>query len=323
MPRRFLQILARENNPIVESEQSGRLELARFIAHADNPLTARVMVNRVWQWHFGTGLVASSDNFGTLGDRPSHPELLDRLAAYFVESGWSVKRLHRLILGSSVYRMQSSVSNPEAEIVDANNRLLWRFPRRRLEVEALRDSILALSSRLDRVMGGTIFDYKGKSAVDDYYRGLFSAGKGGYGFDAYRSGRRSLYLPVVRNQLFPMFQLFDFADSNAVTSKRGDSTVATQALFMMNSPFVKEQATHFAEELLSQEGVDDRDRVRLAHWKVLARPPSEGETEQALSYLASERPVREEGKPLEETRREAWVSYCQLLFGLNEFMYID
>ncbi len=323
-PRRFLQILTGGNNPIVDSEQSGRLELARFIAHADNPLTARVMVNRIWQWHFGTGLVASSDNFGTLGDRPSHPELLDRLAAYFVESGWSVKRLHRLILRSSTYRMQSGVSPPRAEVVDASNRLFWRFPRRRLEVEALRDSILALSGRLDRTMGGSIFDYKGKSQVDDYFRGLFSAGQGGHNFDAYQSGRRSLYLPVVRNQLFPMFQLFDFADSNAVTSRRGDSTVATQALFMMNSPFVKRQAIHFAEELLSQEGADDRSRVRLAHQKVLARSPSEGETEQALNYLAAYRPAREAtGPQKEEARRKAWASYCQLLFGLNEFMYID
>ena len=324
VPRRFLQILDRGRNGIVDSDQSGRLELARFIASPDNPLTARVMVNRIWQWHFGTGLVASSDNFGTLGDRPSHPELLDRLAAYFVESGWSVKQLHRLILNSSAYRMQSGISNPAAEVADAGNRLLWRFPRRRLEAEALRDAILALSGRLDRTMGGSIFDYKGKSAVDDYYRGLFSAGKGGYGFDAYRSGRRSLYLPVVRNQLFPMFQLFDFADSNAVTSRRGDSTVAPQALFLMNSPFVMEQARHFAEDLLSREGADDRERVELAHRKVLARPPSDRETEQALAYLAAY--PRAEGTAQDENaeaRQEAWASYCQLLFGLNEFMYIE
>ena len=324
VPRRFLQILDRGDNGIVDSDQSGRLELARFIASPDNPLTARVMVNRIWQWHFGTGLVASSDNFGTLGDRPSHPELLDRLAAWFVESGWSVKQLHRLILNSSAYRMQSGVSNPAAEVADAGNRLLWRFPRRRLEAEALRDAILALSGRLDRTMGGSIFDYKGKSAVDDYYRGLFSAGQGGYGFDAYRSGRRSLYLPVVRNQLFPMFQLFDFADSNAVTSRRGDSTVAPQALFLMNSPFVLEQARHFAADLLSREGADDRERVELAHLKVLARPPSDRETRQALAYLAAyprtQGPGEAEGS---EGRREAWASYCQLLFGLNEFMYIE
>ena len=324
VPRRFLQILDEGPNGIVDSDQSGRLELARFIASPDNPLTARVMVNRIWQWHFGTGLVASSDNFGTLGDRPSHPELLDRLAAYFVQSGWSIKQLHRLILNSSAYRMQSGISNPPAEVADAANRLLWRFPRRRLEAEALRDAILALSGRLDRTMGGSIFDYKGKSAVDDYYRGLFSAGKGGYGFDAYRSGRRSLYLPVVRNQLFPMFQLFDFADSNAVTSRRGDSTVAPQALFLMNSPFVMEQARHFAEDLLSRETADDRERVQLAHRKVLARPPSAEETEQALEYLAAyprkQGPGEAEGA---ENRREAWASYCQLLFGLNEFMYIE
>ena len=324
VPRRFLQILDQGPDGIVDSDQSGRLELARFIASPDNPLTARVMVNRIWQWHFGTGLVASSDNFGTLGDRPSHPELLDRLAAWFVESGWSVKQLHRLILNSSAYRMQSGISNPAAEVADAGNRLLWRFPRRRLEAEALRDAILALSGRLDRTMGGSIFDYKGKSAVDDYYRGLFSAGKGGYGFDAYRSGRRSLYLPVVRNQLFPMFQLFDFADSNAVTSRRGDSTVAPQALFLMNSPFVMEQARHFAEDLLSLETADDRERVALAHRKVLARPPSDRETEQALAYLAGYPKVQETNQAERaEARREAWASYCQLLFGLNEFMYIE
>ena len=324
VPRRFLQILDGSRSGIVDSDQSGRLELARFIASPDNPLTARVMVNRIWQWHFGTGLVASSDNFGTLGDRPSHPELLDRLAAYFVESGWSVKQLHRLILNSSLYRMQSGVSDPAAEVADAGNRLLWRFPRRRLEAEALRDAILALGGRLDRTMGGSIFDYKGKSAVDDYYRGLFSAGKGGYGFDAYRSGRRSLYLPVVRNQIFPMFQLFDFAGSNAVTSRRGDSTVAPQALFLMNSPFVMEQARHFAENLLSRAGVNDRERVELAHLKVLARPPSDDETEQALAYLAAYPRIQGAGEAERaETRRQAWASYCQLLFGLNEFMYIE
>ena len=324
VPRRFLQILDRGQGSVVNSEQSGRLELARFIARPDNPLTARVMVNRIWQWHFGRGLVASSDNFGSLGDRPSHPGLLDRLAAHFMDSGWSVKQLHRLILHSSLYRMQSGVSNPAAEVADADNRLLWRFPRRRLEAEALRDAVLALSGRLDRTMGGSIFDYQGKSAVDDYFRGLFSAGKGGYGFEAYRSGRRSLYLPVVRNQLFPMFQLFDFADSNAVTSRRGDSTVSTQALFMMNSPFVMQQARHFAEDLLSREGADDRELVALAHRRVLARPPSDRETEQALAYLAAYPRIQGAGEAEgAETRRQAWASYCQLLFGLNEFMYIE
>ena len=324
VPRRFLQILSHKENPVISGEQSGRLELAKAIANSNNPLTARVMVNRIWQWHFGTGLVATSDNFGKLGEKPSHPKLLDRLASYFVSSGWSIKQMHRLLLMSSTYKMQSSIRNPQAEVADANNRLLWKFPRHRLEVEALRDAMLAISGSLDRTMQGSIFDYEEKTDAVDHFLGLFSAANAGYEFEAYQSVRRSIYLPVVRNQLFPLFKIFDFADSNAVTSKRNDSTVATQALYMMNSLFVKKQASRFAERLLNLKVENENARINLAHLNTLGRLPSVIEKNQALTYLKRYNQNENNLSYKEQNfSLDAWSSYCQLLFGLNEFLYID
>ena len=211
-PRGFLRIIASENHPPIETEQSGRLELARWIAGSDNPLTPRVMVNRIWQGHFGRGLVATSDNFGSTGETPSHPELLDWLASRFIESGWSIKAVHRLILLSNTYQMQS-FPRKDGQQVDPDNRLVWRMNRRRLDTEQLRDSILAISGQLDRTIGGDIFDWQDKNDTVDTERGLFAAGLAGEGFEAYNSPRRSLYVPVVRNQLPGMFQQFDFADA--------------------------------------------------------------------------------------------------------------
>ena len=338
-PRGVLQIIAGENNSSIKTEQSGRLELARWIASLDNPLTARVMVNRIWQGHFGTGLVASSGNFGSTGENPSHPELLDWLASRFIESGWSIKSMHRLILLSNTYQMQS-LPREEGEKADPDNRLIWRANRRRLDTEQLRDSVLAISGRLDRTIGGDIWDWQDKnSTVVDAERGLYAAAKAGQGFDAYNSPRRCIYLPVVRNQLPNMFQTFDFADANAVTARRNDTTVAPQALFMLNSAFVRDESAHFAKRLLEEmpehplfERVyrlglaeeTDEDRLRLAHLEVLGRPPTAEELQEAKSFLAEyDRRLQSAGRSEEESRLAAWQSYCQSLFSLNEFLYVN
>ncbi|MFM7151349.1 MAG: DUF1549 and DUF1553 domain-containing protein, partial [Gemmataceae bacterium] len=244
-PRRFPQILSGEGSAPLTSLQSGRLELARWIASRENPLTARVMVNRIWQNHFGTGLVATSDNFGTRGDKPSHPELLDWLAGEFVSRGWSMKNLHRLILLSNTYQARGLADYPSQKI-DPNNRLLSHASRRRLDAESLRDGILLVSGQLDKSVGGNDSGellHKESENINSKIRPnrmqtdhpIFT-----------KSPRRSLYLPVVRNAVPDVFSLFDSADPNGVTPARNDTTVASQALFLLNHPFVREQSLHFA-----------------------------------------------------------------------------
>jgi cytochrome c553 len=322
-PRRFLQIIAGAGHAPLQTQQSGRLELARWIASRDNPLTARVMVNRVWQHHFGTGLVATSDNFGSRGERPSHPELLDWLAARFIEGGWSVKALHRLILLSSTYQM-ACVENKQAARLDPDNRLLWRIPRRRLEAEALRDAVLAISGRLDRKVGGdeaAEFLYR-EAEVLDAKRGFApNRVKGDHVY--YTSCvRRSLYLPVVRNMLPDVLALFDAADPNGVTAARNETTVPPQALFLLNHPFVRESALSFARSLLAVPG-DDAGRVRLAHVRTFAQPPSREETAEALAFLKEYAEAAKHGRGAADARLAAWQSYCQMLFCTNEFLYVD
>jgi hypothetical protein len=321
-PRRFLQILAGEGHFPLKTTGSGRLELARWIASAGNPLTARVLVNRIWQHHFGTGFVATSDNFGQRGERPSHPELLDWLAARFVETGWSVKALHRLILLSSTYRM-ACIDNTAATRLDPDNRLLWHMPRRRLQAEELRDAVLAVSGRLDRAVGGgEAGEFLAREAeVIDAKRGfLVNRVKGDHPFYT-QSVRRSLYLPVVRNMLPDVLALFDPADPNGVTAARTETTVPSQALFLLNHPFVREQSLHFARSLLATPG-DDQVRVRLAHVRAFARPPSPDEMAEALAFL-NEYTGRARTLRRADVRLAAWQSYCQMLYCSNEFAYLD
>lgn len=322
-PRRFPQVLAGTEQKPLETSQSGRLELARWIAGKDNPLTARVMVNRIWQCHFGTGLVATSDNFGTRGEAPSHPELLDWLAAQFVASGWSVKAMHRRVLLSSTYQ-QSSAVNERALGVDPNNRLLWRMPRQRLEAEAIRDAMLAVSGRLDRTVGGG-------EAGEFLFKETKSNDKRGFAPNAVQSNhpyyttsaRRSIYLPVVRNALPDMLALLDAADPNSVTAVRSDTTVPPQALLLLNSPFVREQALHFAKQLLADAKVSDEDRLRTAYLRALGRPLRAEERAEANDYLQRYAATAQSLGPAPEARLAAWQSYCQLLMCLNELLYVD
>ncbi len=324
VPRGFLQVVAPEV-PAVEAARSGRLELARWIASKENPLTARVMVNRVWQHHFGRGIVGTSDNFGTRGERPSNPELLDFLATQFVANGWSVKKLHRLIVLSNTYRQQSRASEKTRQ-TDPENRLLAWFPQRRLSAEEVRDAILAVSGQLDRVPGTTeAADVLWKEAeIQDEKRG-FAPNRMQADHPFYADFRkRTVYFPVVRNILPDVLALFDAADPNNVTAIRNDTTVPSQSLFLLNSRFVREQSQQFAKALLADEKVTDAERCDRAHRRALGRPPSGDEQVAAVQFLeAYLQATSGQARPESERRLAAWQSYCQTLFCANEFLYVE
>ena len=314
---------------------SGRLELARWIASSANPLTARVMANRIWQHHFGRGLVATSDNFGTRGERPSHPELLDWLASRFVESGWSMKAMHRLVCLSTTYQRSGEwrVASGEQDKSHANvppsnsTRATHNSPpftRRRLSAEELRDAMLAVSGKLDRAPGsnesGEFLVSKAENigamilpnrvVADDPYYTTFA--------------KRSIYLPVVRNMLPDILALFDAADPNGVTAQRNETTVASQSLFLLNSPFVRDQSRAFAERLLADKTLSDTQRIGQAHRLAFGRAASADEQTQASEFLAAYLKAPSIQDRSEDVRLlAAWQSYCQSLLCANEFLYVD
>ncbi|MFO0918943.1 MAG: PSD1 and planctomycete cytochrome C domain-containing protein [Planctomycetaceae bacterium] len=327
VPRGFLQNIESVHDsvaPIAPNQlASGRLELARWIASPSNPLTARVKVNRIWQHHFGRGLVATSDNFGVRGERPSHPELLDWLAARFVESGWSIKAMHRLIVLSNAYR-QSSLANPASRDADPEGTWLSSFPRRRLSAEEIRDAMLAVSGKLDPAPGtqesGEFLVSKAENigamimpnrvvADDPFYTDF---------------PKRSIYLPVVRNMLPDVLALFDAADPNGVTAQRNETTVASQSLFLLNSPFVRNQSRAFAERLFTDVSLTDEGRIELAHQLAFGRAPTSAEMADSLgflqAYLASS---AAQARPEAERRLSAWQGFCQTLLCSNEFLYVE
>jgi hypothetical protein len=289
VPRHFPRILAGANQPPI-SEGSGRLQLAKWVASPDNPLTARVIVNRVWQGHFGEGLVRTPGNFGKLGEPPANPQLLDHLADVLVKSGWSLKALHRAIMLSAVYQ-QSSAAPAETLKADPDNRLLGRMNRQRLEAEAIRDSLLAVSGRLDHTLGGR--------ATQDF-----------------NTPRRTLYFMTVRSDRTSFRELFDAADPTAIIDKRTVSTVAPQALFLLNHPFALEQAKALAQRVLREGPADDAGKVARLYVLLFGRPPSERETQIGLAALARDRESTK-AVPL------AWKEYCQVLLCTNEYLYID
>lgn len=291
-PRRFLKILAGDNAPKY-TQGSGRKELAEAIADSKNPLTARVIVNRIWQQHFGRGIVGTPSNFGTLGERPSHPELLDYLAAEFVANGWSIKKLHREILLSDVYRR---VSTPDAKNMekDADNKYLWRANRRRLSVEAWRDALLAASGKLDPKMGGPTTN-----------------------LDSADNTRRTVYARISRHELNGLLRLFDFPDANITSERRIETTVPQQQLFVMNSPFMINQAKALATRLEKEATTEDA-RIQRAYQLLYARPVSPEEQQIGLSFLTSKDP--DDASKNKLTRKER---YYQALLASNEFMYVD
>lgn len=270
-----------------------RADLARDIADPRNPLTARVMVNRVWQHHFGRGLVGTPSNFGQLGDRPSHPELLDWLTQQFVAFGWSIKDLHRLIVLSATYRLSSDV-HPQGLEQDPRNVWLWRASRRRLDVEAWRDALLAVSGRLDRTLGGPTTNLA----------------------DANNS-RRTVYAKISRHELDGLLRLFDFPDANVTADVRTNTTVPQQQLFVLNSPFFITQAKAFAARLQASATTDD-ERVTHAYQLAYGRLPSEAELQVGLQFLQTAAEMPTEGNKL-----SPWEQYAQALLAANEFMYVD
>jgi hypothetical protein len=312
VPRGFPHVLLRGNAPAMDGKHSGRLQLAQWLVRRDHPLTARVMANRIWRWHFGQGLVRSPDNFGLLGERPTNQPLLDWLAHRFVASGWSIKAMHRLIVLSSTYQM-SSASDPAAAAVDPDNLLQWRADIRRLEAETLRDALLAVSGSLDPQMGGSLVHVKNREFFFDHTSKDTTR---------YDSHRRSVYLPVVRNHLYDVFQLFDFGDGTVLSGHRTASTIAPQALFMMNSDLVLSASEQLAGRLLASAGLSDAARIADLYSRAVGRPPTREEVERAMAFLgraAEALSARQAG--LSPSRREAWRLLCQSVLASNEFLH--
>lgn len=315
VPRRFPRILNGDESPALDSAGSGRRQLADWLVRPEHPLTSRVIVNRVWLWHFGEGLVRSPDNFGTLGERPTHPELLDWLARRFVEQGWSLKALHRLIMLSSTYQM-STTANERAAQLDPENRLWWRVNRRRLEAEALRDGLLATCGELDLTMGGSLLPTKNHEYVTGTGSNLPP--------NLYSSRRRSVYLPVVRSALYDVFQAFDFADPSVMSGRRDTTTVAPQALFMMNSQLVSQSTRAWAQRLQEGAAADDAARVQVVYEQAYSRPATANEVSRAAQFVENYRQaqIARQAAP-DEARLRAWQSFCRAVLSANEFVYVE
>jgi hypothetical protein len=310
-PRGFPQALY-GNSPTLPSDSSGRLQLAQWVTDPKHPLTSRVMVNRIWRWHFGAGILRSTDNFGNLGDRPSHPELLDWLAARFVDSGWSVKALHRLIMLSSTYQMSTTYNALAAES-DPDNRLLWRMNRRRLEAEAVRDSLLFVADQLNTSLGGTLLKVNARAYVTSTTS-----------VDAtnYVTNRRSLYVPVVRSALYDPFQAFDFAEPTTIKGDRDSTTIASQALFMMNSDVMNEQSARLATRIAAEQPNDRDARVRDLYLIALGRRPAETEVARAHAFVERYAPPQS-GEAVVADSMAAWQALCRVILSSNEFLYVE
>jgi cytochrome c553 len=308
VPRRTPLVLTGPPLPRISDKESGRRQLAEWLADPQNPLTARVIVNRIWRWHFGQGLVRSTDNFGLLGEAPSHPKLLDWLARRFVSDGWSMKSLHRRILLSSVWQ-QSAATSPKGLRIDPENRLFSRAPIRRLEAEAVRDSLLAVSGQLDETMGGSLLTLKNRAYFFDHT----SIDK-----TTYDSHRRSLYLPVVRNNVYDVFQLLDFPDPAVSNGNRSTTVVASQALLMLNSDLVMESASELARRLLAEAG-SDAERLARLYLLAFGRGPTERERAADRTFLVK---LTQPGEQNAKSRQEAWAALCHVTLAANEFIYL-
>jgi hypothetical protein len=307
--RGVITVLRTPQSNHIGSAHSGRLEMARWIASPDNPLTARVMVNRVWQHLFGEGLVPTTDNFGALGEEPSHPELLDTLAVQFMNEGWSVKRLIRTLVLSRVYQLSSRHAAANYAI-DPSNRLLWRMQRRRLDAEEIRDALLAVSGQLDltRPPGSPVTNMDGNGKNDKMKEALQEL-----------SNHRAVYLPMYRGNVPEALAVFDMADPSLIVGKREVTTVATQALFLMNSPFVLKQSSEMARRLLDQKELNEAGWIELAYRLALGRKPSSSEQSRIEKFLTD---YRRAAGDKDHVRLAAWSSVCQTLFASAEFRYL-
>ena len=296
VPRGFPTAMIGEWAPKINRSKSGRLEMAQWLTAKENPLTARVAVNRIWMHLFGQGLVRSPDNFGSTGETPTHPELLDYLAVRFIENGWSTKKMIREIVLTRAYQLSGKHDDANYKL-DPDTMLLWRMPTRRLEAEAIRDAVLTVSAKLNRTpLKGTML-------------GALPKKKKGVGAAADDSNYRSVYLAMVRGAPLPeILALFDIANPNLVVAQREVTTVPAQALFMINSPFAGAHAKAFAGRLQAYSSFDDAAKINQAYLIALGRPASAADTKRALAYLS-------EGN--------SWASFCQTLLASAEFRYIQ
>ena len=297
----------------VAAKSSGRLELANWLSSPKHPQTARVIANRIWLWHFGRGIVSTPDNFGRLGAAPSNQPLLDWLSCRLVELDWSMKKLHREIMLSATYQMSSAFNEADGAS-DPANEFLWRFNRRRLSAEEVRDSILHLSSSLDEKMFGQLLPDKNRG----YVTGTGSK-QGSYDFP-----RRSVYLPVLRSAVYPVLQAFDFPDPAVQSGSRQSSTIAPQALFMMNGDIVLRGTRRLAETLVGNDSLDDFGRLEIVFQKAYARNPTTDEAAKILAYLEKIKlQFASNGEASKEYDIMAWRSVCRILVAASEFIYID
>jgi hypothetical protein len=302
---RPLGVLLPDGTPELPQEtQHPRAELAKWVADPDNPLTARVMVNRIWQYHFGRGIVATPNDFGRMGVRPTHPELLDYLANEFVASGFSVKHIHRLILNSNAYRQASSTTNAPAMEKDPENKLVWKFNRRRLEAEEIRDAMLAVSGTLNDKQGGPSVIVP----IDQTLVGaLYKPSQWAVTKDPAEHSRRSVYLIAKRNLRLPFMEVFDAPDTLVSCPRRESSTHAPQALELLNGDLANREAELLAKRLESEAGTDPRKQVDLAYRLVAGRAPSLKEMQESVAFLKT------------QSRRE----FALAVLNLNAFLYVN
>jgi hypothetical protein len=304
----FPAVLASEEPTIQPSERSTgrRSSLAAWLTRPEHPLTSRVITNRIWQGHFGRGLVATPSDFGVMGESPSHPELLDRLALELVSSQWSMKTLHRLIVTSATYR-QSSKDSADSTRVDPDNLLIGHFARKRLEGELIRDALLAVSGKLNPSMGGPcVFPELPAELMK-----LSSKGKAWpVSPNPLDHNRRSLYVFIRRNLRYPFFEAFDRPDTNASCPRRAVTTIAPQALSLLNGKLAQDASHAFADRVVREAGVDRLARIDRAYRLALGRAPDLAEKQLAEAFF-------------EESDDTALVELCLTLMNLNEFIYID
>lgn len=317
VPRCFPAFFSKSTPPpVLPTGSSGRLELARWITHPRNPLTGRTMVNRIWQGHFGHALAATPSNLGLSSEPPSHPELIDWLASEFIRSGWSIKHMHRLILHSATWQQTSGFkAQHQGSIKDPSNRWLWRQNRQRADAEAIRDSMLLMGRQLDlRRPGAHPFPpiEEWRWTQHDPFKAV------------YESNHRSVYLMRQRIQRHPYLALFDAPDANVSTDMRPVSSLPTQALYLMNHPFVQEQARLFADTLLAQTHLTEKERLAQGIESAWARPAKPHELKTASVFLRMcQKQAGAEGLASDESLREAWISWCRVLITSNPFLYID
>ena len=280
-----------------------------------------MFVNRVWRWHFGKGLVRTPDNFGLLGELPTHPELLDRLANDFVHSGWSLKSLHRQLMDSSTYQLESELSEASRNALelDPENRLFGRAEIQRLEAEAVRDALIAVGEGLDRRVGQSLLTVKNRAYFFDHTSKDLTD---------YRSQRRSIYLPVVRNNVYDVFQLLDYPDAAVPNGDRPTTTIAPQALLMMNSEFVEKCSADLAATLLEERMGNDQERIQRAYLRVYGREALPAEVTESLSFLGEIRAelmqaaATGDRTPERAWDKRAWESLCHVMLISNEVIYI-